>query len=42
MKISDMSEQSGLPVDTLRYYEKVGLLRLRTQQLPSDIPVLFC
>ena len=26
MKISDMSEQSGLPVDTLRYYEKVGLL----------------
>ena len=26
MKISEASEQSGLSVDTLRYYEKVGLL----------------
>lgn len=26
MKISEVSEQSGLSVDTLRYYEKVGLL----------------
>ena len=26
MKISDVSEQSGLSVDTLRYYEKIGLL----------------
>ena len=26
MKISEMSEQSGLSVDTLRYYEKIGLL----------------
>lgn len=26
MKISQMSEQSGLSVDTLRYYEKIGLL----------------
>ncbi|MBK6325993.1 MAG: MerR family transcriptional regulator [Chloroflexi bacterium] len=26
MKISEVSEQSGLSVDTLRYYEKIGLL----------------
>ena len=26
MKISEASEQSGLSVDTLRYYEKIGLL----------------
>ena len=26
MKISQVSEQSGLSVDTLRYYEKIGLL----------------
>ena len=26
MKISEMSEQSGLSIDTLRYYEKIGLL----------------
>jgi DNA-binding transcriptional MerR regulator len=26
MKISEVSEQSGLSVDTLRYYEKVGLI----------------
>jgi MerR family transcriptional regulator, aldehyde-responsive regulator len=26
MKISEVSEQSGLTVDTLRYYEKIGLL----------------
>jgi MerR family transcriptional regulator, aldehyde-responsive regulator len=26
MKISEVSEQSGLLVDTLRYYEKIGLL----------------
>ena len=26
MKISEVSEHSGLSVDTLRYYEKVGLL----------------
>ena len=26
MKISEVSAQSGLSVDTLRYYEKVGLL----------------
>lgn len=26
MKISTVSEQSGLSVDTLRYYEKIGLL----------------
>lgn len=26
MKISEVSEQSGLSADTLRYYEKVGLL----------------
>lgn len=26
MKISKVSEQSGLTVDTLRYYEKIGLL----------------
>ena len=27
MKISKVSEQSGLSADTLRYYEKIGLLR---------------
>lgn len=26
MKISEVSQQSGLTIDTLRYYEKVGLL----------------
>ena len=26
MRISEVSEQSGLSVDTLRYYEKIGLL----------------
>lgn len=26
MKISEVSEQSGLSTDTLRYYEKIGLL----------------
>ena len=26
MKISEVSEQSGLSIDTLRYYEKIGLL----------------
>lgn len=26
MKISEVSEQSGLTVDTLRYYEKISLL----------------
>lgn len=26
MKISEVSEQSGLSLDTLRYYEKIGLL----------------
>ncbi|MCL4266321.1 MAG: MerR family transcriptional regulator [Anaerolineae bacterium] len=26
MKISEVSEQSGLSVDTLRYYEKIGLI----------------
>lgn len=26
MKISEVSEQSGLSADTLRYYEKIGLL----------------
>jgi DNA-binding transcriptional MerR regulator len=26
MKISEVSAQSGLSVDTLRYYEKIGLL----------------
>ncbi|MCB9418485.1 MAG: MerR family transcriptional regulator [Ardenticatenaceae bacterium] len=26
MRISEASEQSGLSVDTLRYYEKIGLL----------------
>lgn len=26
MKISEVSEHSGLTVDTLRYYEKIGLL----------------
>ena len=26
MKSSEVSEQSGLSVDTLRYYEKIGLL----------------
>jgi DNA-binding transcriptional MerR regulator len=26
MKISEVSEQSGLSMDTLRYYEKIGLL----------------
>ena len=26
MKISEVSEQSGLTVDTLRYYEKIGLI----------------
>jgi len=26
MKISEASEQSGLSLDTLRYYEKIGLL----------------
>ncbi|MCA9996190.1 MAG: MerR family transcriptional regulator [Anaerolineales bacterium] len=31
MKISEASEQSGLSVDTLRYYEKVGLLPLITR-----------
>ena len=31
MKISEVSEQSGLSVDTLRYYEKVGLLPLITR-----------
>jgi DNA-binding transcriptional MerR regulator len=26
MRISEVSEQSGLSIDTLRYYEKIGLL----------------
>lgn len=26
MKISEVSERSGLSVDTLRYYEKIGLM----------------
>ena len=26
MKISHVSEQWGIPVDTLRYYERIGLL----------------
>ena len=26
MKISEVSEQSGLSMDTLRYYERIGLL----------------
>jgi DNA-binding transcriptional MerR regulator len=26
MKISEVSQQSGLSIDTLRYYEKIGLL----------------
>lgn len=26
MKISEVSEQSGLSIDTLRYYERIGLL----------------
>ena len=27
MKISEVSEQSGLSIDTLRYYEKIGLIK---------------
>jgi len=26
MKIGEMTEQSGIPVETIRYYEKIGLL----------------
>ncbi|SFR56870.1 Cd(II)/Pb(II)-responsive transcriptional regulator [Marinobacter daqiaonensis] len=26
MKIGDMAEQTGIPVETVRYYEKIGLL----------------
>ncbi|AFJ03009.1 HTH-type transcriptional regulator zntR [Methylophaga frappieri] len=31
MKISEFSTLSGVPVDTLRYYEKIGLLKAETR-----------
>jgi len=35
-KISDVAEQTGLSVDTLRYYEKTGLLK-KVSRAPSGV-----
>ena len=31
MKIGEFSERSGVPIDTLRYYEKIGLLKAESR-----------
>jgi len=35
-KISDISEQTGFSADTLRYYEKIGLLK-KVNRAPSGV-----
>lgn len=35
-KISDVAQQTGLSTDTLRYYEKIGLLK-KVNRMPSGV-----
>ena len=36
MKISDVAEKTGLSIDNLRYYERIGLIPPITQEMIQE------
>lgn len=40
MKIAEVSKRYGISADTLRYYERIGILRDVPRAIPADCEII--